>query len=151
MSSGLLGVATSGLLAFQRSLTTTSHNIANVNTDGYSRQRVDFGTRPAQATGAGFIGKGVDVTAINRAYDDFLTLQVRSSTSSHSELNGYYQLASQVDNFIANENTGMSAALQDFFNAVQEVADDPTSIPARQVMLSEANILTDRFNALNSR
>jgi flagellar hook-associated protein 1 FlgK len=151
MSSGILGVATSGLLAFQRSLTTTGHNIANVNTEGYSRQRVDLGTRNPQATGAGFIGKGVDVTSINRVYDDFLTQQVRSSSSSYSELDSYYQLASQVDNFIANENTGMSGTLQDFFNAVQEVANDPTSIPARQVMLSEANILADRFNALSSR
>ncbi len=151
MASGILGVATSGLLAFQRSLTTTGHNIANVNTEGYSRQGVELGVRTPQATGAGFIGKGVDVTAINRSYDSFLTQQVRSSSSSYSELDGYYQLASQVDNFIANENTGMSGALQDFFNSVQEVADDPTSIPARQVMLSEANILTDRFNALSSR
>lgn len=151
MASGILGVATSSLLAFQRSMTTTSHNIANVNTDGYSRQRVELATRTPQATGNGFIGKGVEISTISRAYDSFLTLQMRNSTSAHSELDSYARFASQVDNFIANESTGMASALQSFFNSVQEVADDPTSIPARQVMLSEANILTDRFNALSGR
>jgi flagellar hook-associated protein 1 FlgK len=151
MSSGLLGVATSGLLAFQRSMTTTSHNIANVNTEGYSRQSVDLETRRPQSTGAGFIGRGVNVAAIDRAYDSFLTTELRSSSSSHAELESYFQFASKVDNFVANENTGLTSGLQAFFNSTQEVADDPTSIPARQAMLSEANNLAYRFNSLGER
>ncbi len=64
---GILGSALSGLMAFQRSLDTTSHNIANVNTDGYSRQRVELGTLPAEFTGAGYMGQGVNVTTISRS------------------------------------------------------------------------------------
>jgi flagellar hook-associated protein 1 len=56
-----LSTGVSGLLAFQRALSTTSHNISNVSTDGYSRQRVLIGTRPAQAYGNGWVGQGANV------------------------------------------------------------------------------------------
>lgn len=149
--SGILGTALSGLMAFQRSLDTTSHNIANVNTDGYSRQRVELGTRPAQFTGAGYIGQGVNIAAVSRSYDQFITSQLTSSTSAFAETNTLSTLASQVDNIISNEATGLSPALKSFFNAVNEVANDPSSLPARQVMTSEAGALTQQFNTLSSR
>ncbi len=56
MASGLLGTAITGLVAFQRSLETTSHNISNVNTEGYSRQRVELATNPEEFIGVGFMG-----------------------------------------------------------------------------------------------
>jgi flagellar hook-associated protein 1 FlgK len=77
---GLLGTALSGLMAFQRALDTTSHNIANVNTDGYSRQHVELGARLPEHTGAGYIGQGVDVTAVSRSYDQFVASQLTSSS-----------------------------------------------------------------------
>ena len=149
--SGILGTALSGLMAFQRSLDTTSHNIANVNTDGYSRQRVELGTRPAEFTGAGYIGQGVNIATVSRSYDQFITNQLTSSTSAFAETNTLSTLASQVDNITANEATGLSPALKSFFNAVNEVANDPSSLPARQVMTSEAGSLTQQFNTLSSR
>ena len=149
--SGILGTALSGLMAFQRSLDTTSHNIANVNTDGYSRQRVELGTRPAEFIGAGYIGQGVNITAVSRSYDQFITNQLTSSTSAFAETNTLSTLASQVDNITSNEATGLSTALKSFFNAVNEVANDPSSLPARQVMTSEAGSLTQQFNTLSSR
>lgn len=149
--SGILGTALSGLMAFQRSLDTTSHNIANVNTDGYSRQRVELGTRPAEFTGAGYVGQGVNIATISRSYDQFITNQLTSSTSAFAETNTLSTLASQVDNIISDEATGLSPALKSFFNAVNEVANDPSSLPARQVMVSEAGSLTQQFNTLSSR
>jgi flagellar hook-associated protein 1 FlgK len=151
MSGTLLGTAISGLAAFQRSLETTSHNISNVNTEGYSRQRAELATRPAQFTGAGYIGKGVNVTNISRSYDQFVTNQLRSSTSTFGEVDKFHSLSSQIDNIIADENTGMSPALKSFFNAVNEVADDPSSIPARQVMITESELLSQHFNTMNAR
>jgi flagellar hook-associated protein 1 FlgK len=148
---GILGTALSGLMAFQRSLDTTSHNIANVNTDGYSRQRVELGTRPAQFTGAGYIGQGVNIATVSRSYDQFITSQLTSSTSAFAETNTLSTLASPVDNIISNEATGLSPALKSFFNAVNEVANDPSSLPARQVMVSEGESLTQQFNTLSSR
>jgi len=148
---GLLGTALSGLMAFQRSLDTTSHNIANVNTDGYSRQRVEFGARPAEFSGAGYIGQGVDIATVSRSYDQFVTSQLTSSTSAFAETSTFSAMASQVDSIVSDEATGLSPALKSFFNAVNEVANDPSSLPVRQVMVSEAESLTQQFNTVSSR
>jgi flagellar hook-associated protein 1 FlgK len=151
MAEGILGSALSGLLAFQRSLEVTSNNISNVNTEGYSRQRVELATRPEQFFGGSYLGKGVDATNITRSYDEFITRQLRSSTSAFAEVDQFYTLSTQVDNIVASEGTSVAPALKSFFNAVHEVANDPSAIPARQVMLSEADSLSQTFNTLNSR
>lgn len=147
----LLGIATSGLLAFQRSLDTTGHNIANASTPGYTRQRVELGTQIPQLSGAGFIGSGVQVETVRRLYDGFLTDRVRSTTSTSSSLDIFHDFATRVSNLLGNAQAGLNAGLQDFFDSAQGVADDPTSIPARQVMLSEAESLETRFQYLNGQ
>ncbi len=147
----LLNIGVSGLLAFQRSLSTTGQNISNVNTPGYSRQRVDLGTRPAQFVGAGYLGSGVQVTAVQRVYDSFLVAQLRTSTAANSQLQSFYSYTSRVDNLLADAESGLSPAMQEFFNAVQGVANEPSSIPARQVLLSNAQGLADRFYYLNQQ
>lgn len=147
----MLGTAITGLQAFQRSLETTSHNIANVNTEGYSRQRVDLATSKEQMIGVGYIGTGVSINNITRSYDQFITTQLRSSTAAHGDVDQYSKLASQVDDIVADPTVGMEPAIKNFFSAVNEAADDPSSIPARQVLLSETEILTSRFDTMNSR
>ena len=152
MASGsTLGVGISALLAFQRAMATTGHNIANVNTDGYSRQRVDLATHEPQFSGSGYIGTGVNVTNVRRVYDGFLATQVRIGTSVHSQLAQFHRLASQVDNLLADPQAGLTPGLQAFFSAVQGVANDPTSGPARQVLLSEGQSLVDRFRHISGR
>jgi flagellar hook-associated protein 1 FlgK len=144
-----LGIGVSGLLAFQRALATVSHNISNANTDGYSRQRTELITQTPQFAGNGYVGTGVRVDSIKRLYDDFLALQARTSTSSFSRLDRYYNFASQVDGMLAGAQTGLAPALQDFFNAVQGVANDPASVPARQALLGMGGTLVDRFRYLD--
>lgn len=151
MAGGLLGTAVTGLKAFQRSLETTSHNISNVNTEGYSRQGVELGTSPAQKTPAGYLGTGVSINNIARSYDQFITTQLRSSTSAHGDISSYEHLATQVDNILADPTVGMAPAMKNFFNAVNEANNDPSSIPARQVLISETEILSSRFGTMNNR
>ncbi|MCX8048217.1 MAG: flagellar hook-associated protein FlgK [Methylohalobius sp.] len=151
MTTQLLTTATSGLRFSQLALDTTSHNIANVNTEGYSRQRVEGVTHQPLFVGAGFLGTGVKADAIRRIYDQFLDTQVRTATSSASEAEHYLRLTGQIDNIIADPDAGLASALANFFNAVHDAASDPTSIPARQALLSEAQTLTDRFNGLDAR
>ncbi|MGH8175201.1 MAG: flagellar hook-associated protein FlgK [Steroidobacter sp.] len=146
----LLNTSISGLLAFQRALDTTSHNITNANTVGYSRQLPEFMTRSAQQTGGGWVGNGADVTTIKRAYDDFLANQARSSSSSYSQSNTYATQAGRISNLLGNSTTGLSASLQNFVNSVQSVADTPTSIPARQTLLSQAQTLVDRLKSFDA-
>lgn len=151
MSIGILNTALSGLAAFQRSLETTSNNISNANTDGYSRQRVELATTPELYTGQGYLGTGVTVANITRSYDQFISGQVRSSTSAFKDVDTYHTMAAQIDNMIADPNTGLSSAMKSFFNAVNGVANDPTSLPARQVMLSEADAVAKQFNSISAR
>lgn len=147
----ILDSAISGLLASQRSLATTSHNISNVNTEGYSRQRVELVAREAQFRGAGYIGSGVEASTISRITDQFITTQLRTSTTGASEINAFLTLASRVDDTLANTETGLSPSLQNFFASIQDVNDLPSSSTAREVMLSEAESLASRFQFLDSR
>ncbi|KFI21970.1 flagellar hook-associated protein FlgK [Nitrosococcus oceani] len=150
-SSDLLGIGASGLLAAQRALATTSHNIANVNTPGFSRQRTELAARLPEFTGQGFIGTGVDVTTVRRAYDSFLTEQARHSTSEYAQSKVFHDLAAQVDNLFADSDTGLSASSQRFFNATQELANDPSSSAARQVLLAEGGAFATRVHSLGDR
>jgi len=144
----LLGIGTSGLQAFQRSLDTIGHNISNVNTDGYSRQTVDLTARVPQANGFGFTGTGVETSTIKRSFNNFVDLSVRSSTSSAAEFNAFHAMASQLDNVLADQQTGISNSMQRFFNATQDVADSPASTSAREVLRNEAQHLSGQFNQL---
>ena len=82
-----LGIGTTALSALQRAISTTGQNIANVNTDGYSRQSVTFSARPAQDIGAGYLGSGVQVTSIDRAYSQFKELVNMIETQRAYEMN----------------------------------------------------------------
>ena len=146
---GILDIGVSGLLAHQRSLSTTGHNIANSDTVGYSRQRTLTATRVPQLTGAGWLGSGVKTVAIERLYDDFLATQVRGAQSATSELGTYFDHAARIDNLLADPNIGLDPAIQGFFDAMQVVADDPSSVASRQLLLSESQSLVDRFGDLN--
>ncbi|RMG35620.1 MAG: flagellar hook-associated protein FlgK [Gammaproteobacteria bacterium] len=145
----ILNTGISALNAFQRQLNTTGHNIANVNTEGYSRQRVEFSTLEAQPGGDGFLGAGVQVAAIRRSYDDYLSGQVRAYSASQEEYAIYHERASQVDNVVADAASGLDRMMQEFFASIEDVSADPTSIPARNVMLNRSQVLTDRFRSLD--
>ncbi|WP_373077197.1 flagellar hook-associated protein FlgK [Zhongshania sp.] len=147
----MLGNALSGLIASQRALATTSHNIANVDTEGYSRQKVDFATRIPQQLGGMSIGSGVTVSSVSRIYDGFTAGQLRSAQAAFSSVDASYQMASQLDNALADPELGVGAALSRFYNSVQGVADDPSSITSRQLMLAEAQGLGDRFADLSAQ
>ena len=147
----LLGTAVSGLLAYQRALATTGHNVANVNTPGYSRQSAQLNTQTPLPTGGGFIGTGVTVSTVTRAYDQFISTQLRTTTANQSELAAYNELAKQVDNIVADPQAGLTPAMEEYFKAVQAVANDPNSAPARQVLLNQSNSLSNRFHYLNER
>ncbi|MFI3157380.1 MAG: flagellar hook-associated protein FlgK [Methylococcaceae bacterium] len=149
--SGLLATSLSGLMAAQRSLETVNHNISNANTEGYSRQRVELGTNAAKFTGDGYVGQGVNVTNVTRSYDQFINKQLSSSLSAFGDADRYHRLATQVDNLMADPSTGMAPVMTKFFNALSGVSSDPSSIPARQVLLSDANALTQNFNAISGQ
>lgn len=147
----LLNIGTSGLFASQSGLTTTSHNISNVNTEGYSRQRIEQNARLPNGQGDYYIGRGVNITNVERLFDQFLADEVRQFTSQTKSSETFASFAKQIDSLLGAEESSVSTGLDSFFDAVQQVADDPTAIAARQVMLAEAETVANRFNNLDAQ
>jgi flagellar hook-associated protein 1 FlgK len=149
--SGTITNGLSALLAAQRALQTTSNNIANANTAGYVRQRIDFVERPGTPLGRITIGAGVAVSDVSRVYDQFLTDNLRNSTSTEQRYLAYGDFATRLDTILGNPDTGVSSSVQRFFDQVEAVGRDPTSIAQRQQLLLEGDNLAERFQQLDSR
>ena len=147
--SGAFDIGVSAMLASQRQLATTSHNIANVNTAGYSRQQVELNQRPPQFIGTGFLGKGVDVSSVTRSTSEFLSAQVRSSSASEAKAVTFSDLAKQVDALVGDGTFG--PALQRFFQTLQDANNEPASTPARQVFVTAAKSLTSQVQDIDHR
>jgi flagellar hook-associated protein 1 FlgK len=146
-----MSIGLSGLQAAQAGLNTTGHNIANVNTPGYSRQQVVLTPSISQYSGSGYVGQGVNVSGITRVYSDFLTNAVSDSTASSSSATSYATEAAQIDGFLADSSSNLSSATDTFFAAVQTAANNPSDAASRQTMLSTARTLAARFNDLAGR
>ncbi|WP_024327936.1 flagellar hook-associated protein FlgK [Thioalkalivibrio sp. AKL19] len=145
------GIGTSALLAFQRAIGTTSNNIANSATEGYSRQRTELSNLTPQFLGGSFQGQGVQVDTIRRISDDFVNTQLRNSISDQSNAELKASLAGRIDDLLGSSSSGLTPVLQDFFDAGQDLANDPTSSAARTVFLTEAESLAERFASIDRR
>lgn len=147
----LLSIGKSGLLAAQVGLATTGNNITNAGVTGYSRQVAIQSDTPTQDKGFGFVGTGTEVAAVRRYYDNFLATQLRNAESTQASLDVYSKQISQIDNLLADPTAGLSPAMQDFFNGVQDATSNPASAASRQAMLSSAESLAARFQGMSAR
>ncbi|MGO1750592.1 MAG: flagellar hook-associated protein FlgK [Marinobacter sp.] len=146
---GLIGIGLTGILGHQGALNTTGNNITNANTPGYSRQEVVFETQQGQRTGAGSVGSGVSISEIRRLANEYLVQQVREDSTLTGEQQTLNSELSRLDNLLGGETTGLNNALNNFFASLQNAAEDPASLPQRQLVLSEAQQVVNRFQALN--
>lgn len=141
-------IAVSGLTAAKTALSTVSHNIVNVDTAGYSRQRTEFLTRTPIQYGGAFVGQGVDANTITRIANQFVTDQLRRDTQNFNSYEAYYEYAVRMDSLLGDDATAITPTLQGFFDTIQELSTDPSSIAARQVLLSDGRALVNRFNTV---
>lgn len=142
MGFSLLGLGVQATQANKSALTVIGHNISNVNTPGYSRQVVNLSTQTDQ--------RGVTVDSISRVADEFLTRQLWADTASFSRSDIFADMASELDNLLATDSTSISTAMDNYFKALQNAVDDPTSLPNRELFVAESEALARRFNELNS-
>ncbi|HEX8123505.1 MAG TPA: flagellar basal body rod C-terminal domain-containing protein [Solirubrobacteraceae bacterium] len=155
-----LQTALKGLLAQQRGLDVTAHNLANANTVGYTRQEASFvASEPlaikagALANGAGaLLGQGVEVEAYRRLRDNFLDVQYRGQSMS---LAGNETTAGALGSIEAALNEpgtdGISALLDKFWSAWGDVANYPESQPARQALVGHAETLANALRSFDAR
>jgi len=148
-------VATRGMSAQQKALDVTSHNIANANTEGYSRQRATMETtRPFgmpsmnNAIGAGQLGTGVQVSAITRIRDTYLDYQVRTENGTMGLYQGREKFLTEVES-IFNEvsETGVSNMIGEVFDSWSALSTSPESSNTRTVVAQKSKALTDQLNS----
>jgi len=147
----IFSIGVGGLNAAQSGLYTTSHNISNASTAGFTRQQIVQTTNTPMFTGSGFIGQGTNVQTVQRVYNKFLTGQVLNAQAGASEMDAYLTQLNQINNLLGDSTAGLAPALSDFFKGVQDVAANPSNIPARQSMLSMGQALVARFQGLDAR
>lgn len=136
---GILNIGTQALQANLVALQTAGNNIANVNTQGYSRQQVIMQAVEGQFTGAGYIGKGVSVETIRRSFDEFLTRQSALSGATQASDTIRADFLSQLGQIFAGGKEGLGAAINDMMNAFSDVASSPTDMTARTVLLTRVD------------
>ncbi|MBI3146723.1 MAG: flagellar hook-associated protein FlgK, partial [Pseudogulbenkiania sp.] len=151
MGTSVFSIGISGLNAANSALSVASHNISNVNTPGYNRQVTQQAARSPQSEGYGFVGKGVDITSVSRVYDSYLDNQVKSAQSLSSYFTSQLDFMNQLDSLMADQDVGLSPAMQGFFGSLQTLSADPASIPARQTVINSAQALATKFRSLDTR
>lgn len=148
---GTLNTATKGLYAQQTALQTIGHNVANANTEGYTRQRVSMQTDLAQnVTGVGQIGTGVRVSGINRVSDHFVTTQLRNAYSTTKKHEALSDIVGQLE-AVFNEpsNTGLANQISEVFNAWNYLASNPEQASARTMLVQTTETFTDTIHHMS--
>ena len=143
--SSLLNIGSRAMNASYAQLTVTGNNIANANTDGYSRQSVELETAFSQQTGNGFFGKGVNIATVTRAHSDFLIREAALAGSLAAGDAARSSQLSQLENVFRLGEAGLGYAAQQMFNAFVDVANRPQDSSARQSVLARIGELASRF------
>lgn len=137
----MLGIGVQAARTYKTALDVTSHNVANIGTEGYSRQRAEISSVPSTMTGPVFNGGGSSVDTVLRIHADYLQSQITSSNSSMERYDQQLQLSKQVEGLVANNGEGAQEFMQRFFNGLQDAADNPTSNTSRSMVLQETKSL----------
>lgn len=149
--SSLISIGLSGLSASQAALSVTSNNIANAATSGYSRQQTVQAAGPSHNIGAGFLGTGTTLADVRRIYSSYLDNQLQTATSLQADSVTFQDQITSVDKLLADRDTGISSVLTAFFSALQTAAAKPGDVASRQLLLTQAQTLSNRFNAVSTQ
>jgi flagellar hook-associated protein FlgK len=144
-----LAIGSGAINAYRQALSTTSNNIANVNTPGYSRRALSIGESFPVQEGIFSFGTGAQSEAVTRAYDEFLERSLRDAKSDLAVNEPVIQYANRVIDIMANESASLANAMEDFFNAAEQLSTDPRSNPLRNDFLSSGELIAVRFNDLS--
>ena len=147
----IIGIASNAVASYQRALGTVSNNIANVNTEGYSRQDVVLkDTSPTKAANM-FFGTGVALEAVKRQFDAFAESNLRNSTSDLSSQKPMVDYTKRVMDIMGDKSVGLSSALDDFFGAANALSADPASSVLRSSFLRSSEGVSSRFAELSGQ
>lgn len=146
-------IARSGLFVSQRALNVTSHNIANANTPGFARQRLDTkASRPEfLAASNGALGTGVDSESVIQIRDEFLDFKYRGQTSVEGEWGFKEDILSTLETvFNEPSDSGIRSFLDQFFSAIGELNKNPESLTTRSLVRQRIIALAKNINQMQS-
>jgi flagellar hook-associated protein 1 len=145
----ILDIGTTSLMNMQHALSTTGHNIANANTDGYSRQQIRMDSGIFREYGFGYLGQGASVGSIDRVFDSFISNQLNGFVSSTARYESFMQYNDRLNDLFADPQNSLNSSIQNLFSAVQEVSASPSGMAQREVLLGDAGNLVYRQQSLN--
>lgn len=150
MSINLYQTGVSGLLAAQQQLAVTGHNISNVNTEGYSRQRAEQAASTGIFTSGNFIGSGTFVNDVARVYDEYSYREQLLSQSNLGHSDSLNIDLNQLNGIISSSGDAIVGSIEQFYQAINGIADNPSDLGLRNIALSQAEGLANDFNRLNT-
>lgn len=148
--SDLLSIGSSGIGAYQRALATISNNIANVNTDGYTRQDIAISSNQPRLMGRSYMGTGAYFDGVQRQYDAFVESNLRNSNSALKTQEPLLSYVNRLIDVMGDESIGLTAAMKQFFESARDLATDPASVIQRSIFMRDADGLASRFRQLDS-
>lgn len=144
----VLNIAKNAMLASQFAIQVTSNNIANVNTEGYSRQVADLKEGPLVPSEFGLLGTGVRVEGLITYYDKFLETAIANKKTDLEQQSAEATYFSRVETILNEDNSNLAANITEFFNAWQALSADPTSYATRSSVATKGENLSRTFNNL---
>lgn len=149
--SDLLSIGSSGISAYQRALATISNNIANVSTDGYTRQDISISANQPRLLGGSYMGTGAYFDGVRRQYDAFIESNLRNSNSALQTQQPLLSYVNRLIDVMGDESIGLTSAMKQFFESGRDLATDPASIIQRSIFLRDADGLAARFRQLDTQ
>ena len=146
----LLTIGATATQLYRQALSTVSNNIANINSDGYSRQEVTTAENAPTQQGVSYLGTGARLVGVQRAYDEFAESGIRTSQSALSAQEPMIKYTDRVINLLGSENGGLSSAIDNFFSSATTLSTNPSEQTYRQEFLSSANFFTARVQSVTS-
>ena len=150
MSVNLYNTGVSGLLAAQQQLATTGNNIANVNTEGYNRQRAEQSAATGLYNGGNYIGGGTYIENVRRVYDQFSYKEQLLSQTSLSNADGLHVDLSQLNEIMTFSGGAINSSLDKFYQTINSIADNPSDLGLRSMAITQAQVLSSDFKSLNA-
>ncbi|HTR48901.1 MAG TPA: flagellar hook-associated protein FlgK [Verrucomicrobiae bacterium] len=149
--SSALNIAVQSMLAEQTALDTTSNNIANANTPGYSRQTVSFTEAPPIEYGGQLYGNGVQISQIASQRNTVLQMRLDQETQQQGSYNSFLSTMQQVQTlFNETSGTGLQSSITAFFNSLQQLSTDPSNVNLRQAVLTSAQSMAQNFSGTSA-
>lgn len=149
--SDLLGISSSAVSTYQRSLAVISNNIANAATEGYSRQDISTQASPTRAVGNNYLGTGVFFDGVKRQYDSFVESNLRNSNSDLQSQKPVVEYTNRVIDVMGGQTSGLISALDQFFSSARSLSADPASTVLRGSFLRDAEGIASRFSQLSAQ